>query len=393
MKDMEEINGTIIRRNPALSIATAPSRLTAKWANKAVAWSELARRCSQTKRTGESVAEWEAMSKDARGRIKDVGGFVGGRLKDGVRRKGCVLGRSLLTLDIDFGTAGFWDDFAKSHQCAALCYTTHSSTPEAPRYRLVSPLSREVTTDEYEPVARAFADTIGMDLFDDTTYQPERLFYWPSTSRDGAFEYHVQDGQPVDPDALLKRYAGRWQDSALWPRSSREAASPARLPLPEAGRGEPLPLTQRQGRAEDPLMKRGIVGAFCRAYYPISKAIEAFLPDVYAKAGKDRYTYRAGSTTGGAVVYDGRWLYSNHDTDPARGMLLNAFDLVRVHRFGGMDAGRAFSEPSEAPSCKAMSALADGDPAVRSQVARDRAAEAEKDFEGVTEFQFQLGSI
>lgn len=48
---MKEINGTIIRHDPALSVATAPSRMATKWDNTAMAWSELAERCSSPRRT------------------------------------------------------------------------------------------------------------------------------------------------------------------------------------------------------------------------------------------------------------------------------------------------------------------------------------------------------
>lgn len=34
---MKEINGTIIRHDPALSVATAPSRMATKWDNMAMA--------------------------------------------------------------------------------------------------------------------------------------------------------------------------------------------------------------------------------------------------------------------------------------------------------------------------------------------------------------------
>ena len=37
------------------------------------------------------------------------------------------------------------------------------------------------------------------------------------------------------------------------------------------------------------------------------------------------------------VVYDDVFAYSHHATDPACGKLLNAFDLVRIHKFGGLD--------------------------------------------------------
>ena len=53
---------------------------------------------------------------------------------------------------------------------------------KGPRYRLI-PLSRPVTAEEYELACGVF----GMDNFDDTTYQAERLMYWQSFDRRGIF--------------------------------------------------------------------------------------------------------------------------------------------------------------------------------------------------------------
>ena len=39
------------------------------------------------------------LSKDQQDRIKDIGGFVGGRLREGKRRNGYVDARQILTLD------------------------------------------------------------------------------------------------------------------------------------------------------------------------------------------------------------------------------------------------------------------------------------------------------
>lgn len=44
------------------------------------------------------------------------------------------------------------------------------------------PLDREVTPDEYEAIARKIAEKVGIELFDDSTFQPTRLMYWPSNS-------------------------------------------------------------------------------------------------------------------------------------------------------------------------------------------------------------------
>ncbi len=107
--------------------------------------------------------------------------------------------------------------------------------------------------------------------------------------------------------------------------------------LPYSKDGEPTAEEARQaaaalrslaGKAGDPLQKSGAVGDFCRLYYPVSKAIEQFLPDVYRRGKGGRWTYVGASTTDGVVIYDGKWAYSNHATDPAHGRLLNAFDHV-----------------------------------------------------------------
>ena len=91
---------------------------------------------------------------------------------------------------------------------------------------------------------------------------------------------------------------------------------------------------KRQG---DPLTKEGLIGAFCRTY-SIEAAIETFLIDVYLPCSvPDRYTYAGGSTAAGLVLYDDKFAYSNHGTDPASGKLCNAFDLVRIHKFGELD--------------------------------------------------------
>jgi len=66
--------------------------------------------------------------------------------------------------------------------------------------------------------------------------------------------------------------------------------------------------------------------------------MEKFLPGVYTQCDtSDRYTYNAGTSAAGAVVYeDGKFLYSHHSTDPCCGRLVNAFDLVRIHMVKGV---------------------------------------------------------
>lgn len=102
-----------------------------------------------------------------------------------------------------------------------MLYSTHKHTPEKPRYRLVIPFNREVKPNEYEPICRKIAETIGIDLFDITTYQLPRLFYWPSTSKDGEFIFEVQDGKACNVDEILNTYHD-YNDISEWPVSDRE---------------------------------------------------------------------------------------------------------------------------------------------------------------------------
>src|SRR5690606_7923070 len=164
---------------------------------------------------------------------------------------------------------------------AAAFYTTHSHSPEKPRFRLIIPLSRPVTPEEYPAVARKIAANIDIEIFDPTTYEAHRLMYWPSVAHDGEFRADYADGPWIDPDEVLGEYVD-WRNPAEWPVSGREDRARKR----EA---------KQQG---NPLEKKGWVGAFCRTY-SIEEAIEKFLSDVYERHESGRYTYKEGTTSGG----------------------------------------------------------------------------------------------
>ena len=305
-----------------IDIALCTSRKQKNWKNKQITWEELVLKLSTTHRTVESYAQYMACTSERQGEIKDVGGFVGGYLKAGKRGKGTVKHRQIVTLDVDFGHAGFWDDFTLLYANTALIYSTHKHWPEAPRFRLVLPLSRPVNNEEYIAISRKIAGNLGINYFDSTTFQNERLMYWPSTSRDGEYVFESQEGSYLDADEVLSSYRD-WTDMSEWPMCDNEKNI----------------ITSSVKKQEDPTTKKGLIGAFCRAF-PISEAIDEFIPDIYISAlsiGEGRYTYYEGSTAGGAIVYDDLYLYSHHNTDPAGGQLCNAFDLVRIHRYGHLD--------------------------------------------------------
>ncbi|MCR4707886.1 MAG: virulence-associated E family protein, partial [Clostridiales bacterium] len=298
--------------------------------------------------------------------IKDRGGFVGGALRSGRRKRDHVACRSIVVLDGDKVPETFIADYSEKPLCCGFLYTTHSHTPQAPRVRMGFPLTRDVSAEEYVVIARYLAKDIGIDYFDECSYMPHQLMYWPTTPANGEYVFRRYGGAWLDPDAILSAHP-EWHDLAQLPTSSRESAPRA------PGK-----------KVQDPLGKPGLIGAFCRCY-SIEEAIEKFLPGVYVPSSyENRYTYAAGESSSGAIVYgDGKFLYSHHATDPAGGQLLNAFDLVRIHLFGDRDdmAG-ADTSGSKLPSVKAMLDFAASDENVRILLLKERqAATTSEDFD------------
>ena len=349
-----------------IQIATGNSRMEKRWNNVEMELDEFIERISHTIRTAETVEQYMKMTKAKQDAIKDVGGYVAGRLKGGRRKKDSVEYRTMIVEDMDHAVPGVIEQIEMLYNYRCLIYSTHKHTPENPRYRLAIPLSRPVSPDEYVAIARKVAEDIGIEMFDDTTYEPSRLMYWPSTSADGEFIFRDIEGEPLNPDDVLSRYKD-WRDSSEWPVSSRQQN-----------------IVQREMRKQvDPLTKDGVIGAFCRTY-TIEDAIAAFLSDVYQpSAMPGRYDYIPADSQAGVVIYEGKFAYSHHATDPACGRLMNAFDMVRIHRYGDLD--EKVSEDTEAaklPSFTAMSEFAVSDENVKMTIAGERMEKAEKEFSG-----------
>lgn len=348
-----------------INISTGRSRFDTTWKNKRMLWSGLVAKLREPKRTEETYSEYKELPKAEQDRIKDVGGYVGGTLKDGHRGNKNVMSRQLITLDLDFAPYDFFDIVEMLADYACACYSTHKHSKTTPRYRLLIPLDREVSADEYEAIARMVASDIDMEYFDDTTYQASRLMYWPSCSSDGEYFYRYLDNPFLKADEVLARYED-WTDISSWPESSRAV-------------GHKKKKAEKQ---EDPCTKENVVGAFCRTYN-IHEAIEKFLSDVYTRCeNPERYTYTGGSTSAGVVVYDdGKFAYSNHATDPAGGQLCNAFDLVRIHKFGEEDKDADQNTRAvDMPSYKAMSDFANKDTDTKRTRIREKKESAAQDF-------------
>lgn len=333
-----------------LIIATGTSRYDTHWKSEEMTWDSLVERLSQVQRTQETVAEYKKMEKLQKGEVKDVGGFVGGYIpEEGRRVKGAVKERYLLTLDADSPTDDFQLGLDITLGGYEYClYSTHSHTDKEPRYRIIVPTDRPMSVDEFEAVSRRIAGDIGIESFDTSTHEAERLMYWPSCPRDAKYVFRHNKGELLPVDTVLAQYRD-WHDTSLWPTSDKDEAVRKRL-------------AAKQG---DPLTKPGLIGAFNRCY-TISAAIEKFLSDIYEPCDTPgRYTYTPGTSVGGLVIYDNdTFAYSHHGTDPIMGRLVNAFDLVRLHKFGQLDADcDRDTKINELPSMKAMKdfVIADGE--------------------------------
>ena len=303
-------------------ISVANSRKSKLWSKQELTWSEFVESLRKPIVTDETQEEYFNMSKAQQDEIKDVGGFVGGELKDGRRKSDHVINRCILTLDADYANKDFNDYIEMFFDSSYCIYSTHKHTKENPRYRLIIPLSRTCDAEEYEAVARMVASQLDVNIFDDTTYQPHRLMYYPSVSKDGEYIFYTNDTKPLDVDKILSLYTD-WKDRSQWPVSDRESTK----------------IRVYKNRQQDPREKQGLIGAFCRAY-DVHEVIQEHLSDVYEPCGDNRYTYINGSTHGGVLVYDdGLSTYSNHATDPTCSKLCNAFDLVRIHKFSHLDEG------------------------------------------------------
>lgn len=326
-------------------IAFCKKRTDTKYQNKKLIWSEFVDMLREPVVTSETCEEYSKMSKEEQGEIKDVGGFIAGYCKNGSRKLGDVIRRSMIALDIDDkATMKIIKEIETFATFGLVIYGTHKFNLNTPRCRIIIPLSRDVDPTEYEFLARTVADELaGIDTFDPTTFQVNRMMYLPSKSKDGDWYFSNIEGDFLNPDDYLRRFPN-YRDTTTWPRSKEEDVKAAK---------------KGTGKLVDPSSKNGVVGAFCACYSP-NDAIEEFLSDIYKPGTGDRYTFVKGTSSNGLRIYDDTQTVKCEDaTDPANtGTSINAFDLVRIHKFGNLDEGKVNDDtpinryPSYAAMCK-----------------------------------------
>lgn len=333
--------------NP-LIICTGGNRKTSKWTKQEYSFSELIEKLKVPVVTEETFNEYLSLSKDEQDDIKDVGGYIGGTLKRGSRKKENIVSRTLVALDADnIGSSERMKKLLEDLNDLGFQFFIHSTrkhTDLTPRLRIIFPLKEPIKANEYEPLARMLCNILGMEIFDPTTVEVNRFMYWPSVSKDMLEQFKSIRGDSdfleLDSNSFLDVYYNNCLDRSEWPSFPDEKEV----------------IKRSIAVQEDPLTKDGIVGAFCKVNYPITDAMEKHLPGIYEKTdtADNRYTYLGGSTSGGVIVYDNKFVFSHHATDPISGQLCNAFDLVRIHKFG-----------KTKKATKEMIAYASGDPEVK----------------------------
>lgn len=82
--------------------------------------------------------------------------------------------------------------------------------------------------------------------------------------------------------------------------------------------------------------------------------------------------YIPADSSAGVQIIEEKFSYSHHATDPACGMLLNAFDVVRVHKFPDDDPKKSFN---------AMAEFASSDDQVKLNIFSERQQEASAEFD------------
>lgn len=330
--------------------------------NRHTTWGQFKKRLATPLRDPHmKMVQYQAMSLDKQQEAKDVGSYVLGHFEGGKRKKENIHFRSAIALDLDNPSFEQMDEIrlGLSEICRwdFACVTTRSHTLMKAKYRLIFPSKKPIPAEHYFAVSRILTSKIfstvqeSMAATDDVSHRVAQVMFFSSCNSDAPFEFFENAGEVLDHEALLEEFGEGWNDYAQLPADENR---PTRRP------GQLAP-------AERPNEKQGPVGDFCRAY-SVQAAIEKFLPDVYIKEGRDRdgmrYTYAQGSGYKGVVVYDdGQFIYSHHGTDPCSERNTNAFDMVRLHKFGSLDKVDGDPDsPGKTPSFKAMVAWAASDP-------------------------------
>ena len=286
---------------------TAPHRNSIIWTQEAITWRDFKEKVFNP------------------AGVKEAGNYIFGEIEGERRNNQSIVSRCALTLDVDYPDEGFIERVDNIFGGNAyIVHSTYSSTADKPRYRVIIPLSEKVGPSKYTELAHGVMAVLGQACFDPTTAQHARYMFLPGTSDRKAYKAVVRDGDLLDIDSSMF--------------SGLEIESPRITAM----------------RRKDPKTLKGLPGLFCQAYQDWGELVEKFdLP--YEQVSQNRFHLNgAKSEAGMAPIADNPgFVYSYHANDPAGGRAVNAFDLVRIHKFGHLDAGHENTPVNRLPSTTA----------------------------------------
>ena len=286
---------------------------------------------------------------------KDGPNYIAGRLLDydKPRGKGNVIDRHAVVLDCDDATPEGIKalcEGVKGLGVLSVVHSTYSSTPDAPRVRVVIPLASPVVPGDYVSLCKALMARLSMVQWDESCAQAERAMYMPAKSTGGEYWAVRTDGPLMDGLEWLKDHA----------------------PAPKARK--PRGNVAKRDQKRKPKSDAGIQGAFNRVY-TIEDAIETYdLP--YEPCRDGRWTLYGSHTEGGLRLVEDRedLCISEHaNSDPAHFVdgngsirALSAYELCAVHLYGEGDDTSV--PPRERASMQLMAQRAAEDEAVRAEL-------------------------
>ncbi|HBZ42673.1 MAG TPA: hypothetical protein DEO85_01130 [Maritimibacter sp.] len=307
-----------------------------------------------------TFGSYKKLDVDEKAKVKASSGYYKfGHYEGGIRKITHLQNISALAYDLDNAThkqiAYIINGKAGINAFRYFAHTTRSHSPENPRWRIIVPLTGPVDLEKANAVARFFALELAKDpdeaieIPDQVSFRNNQIAYRPAHCRDQEYLVHFNDahGHLLDPDDFLESLDVDWTDHHNLPTQEGEKSAAIRDP------------NIKKEHAHD---KPGVIGAFNRCY-PITRALDELIPGTYEEgdSGTDeaRFTLVGASGRNGAVLYDDdTFLASNHGTDPI-GSGGNAWDAVRIHKFGHLDDKAKDDTPfNKLPSQKAMEKFA-----------------------------------
>lgn len=297
--------------------------------NEVLTWPDLVERFETPARDDHALSEYLAMSVEEQRNWKNKGYFVGGHFTDGKRRKTYLECRSVVTLDIDDNCDTVWDEIIYRGGIDGLkgfayhVHTTRKHTLEKPRFRVIVPLAKDISRDEYELVVRYVAELVDPKMMASAaeSFVTAQLMFLPSVCSDGEFYHQTFEGKFLDAKDAFKKY---------------DIDSPETWPVRPDGVDSARGITGHREHPEAKKRTAPIIAAVQRAYTP-EDFIEAFLSDHYEYVGEGRYRPFGASGAASVRIYDDAFIHSDHShSDVAHGQH-TTFDAGRLVLFGELD--------------------------------------------------------